>query len=59
MRICVTDSLGRPVHFNGIDWFMSLILHSMYLTIDKVFGENLKGPLKILAEGKARQVILR
>ena len=23
MRICVTDSLGRPVHFNGIDWFMS------------------------------------
>ena len=29
------------------------------LTIDKVFGENLKGPLKISAKGKARQVILR
>ena len=28
-------------------------------TIDKVFGENLKGPLKISAEGKARQVKLR
>ena len=29
MRIYVTDSLGRPVKFNGIDWFMTLILHSM------------------------------
>ena len=29
MRIYVTDSLGRPVNFNGIDWFMTLILHSM------------------------------
>ena len=28
MRIYVTDSLGRPVNFNGIDWFMTLILHS-------------------------------
>ena len=28
-RIYVTDSLGRPVNFNGIDWFMTLILHSM------------------------------
>ena len=28
MRIHVTDSLGRPVDFNGIDWFMTLILHS-------------------------------
>ena len=28
MRICVTDSLGRPVNLNGIDWFMTLILHS-------------------------------
>ena len=27
-RIYVTDSLGRPVNFNGIDWFMTLILHS-------------------------------
>ena len=26
MRIYVTDSLGRPVDFNGIDWFMTLIL---------------------------------
>ena len=26
---------------------------------DKVFGENLKGPLKISAKGKTRQVILR
>ena len=29
MRIYVTDSLGRPVNFNSIDWYMSLILHSM------------------------------
>ena len=29
MRIFVTDSVGRPVNFNGIDWYMSLILHSM------------------------------
>ena len=29
MRVYVTDSLGRPVNFNGIDWFMTLILHSM------------------------------
>ena len=28
MRIYVTDSLGRPVDFNGIDWFMTLIPHS-------------------------------
>ena len=28
MRIYVTDSLVRPVDFNGIDWFMTLILHS-------------------------------
>ena len=28
MRIYVTDSLGRPVNLNGIDWFMTLILHS-------------------------------
>ena len=28
MRIYVTDSIGRPVDFNGIDWFMTLILHS-------------------------------
>ena len=29
MRIYVTDSLGRKINFNGIDWYMSLILHSM------------------------------
>ena len=29
MRIYVTDLLGRPVNVNGIDWFMTLILHSM------------------------------
>ena len=29
MRIYVTDSLVGPVHFSGIDWFMTLILLSM------------------------------
>ena len=29
------------------------------LTIDEVFRQNLKGPLKILAKGKAHRVILR
>ena len=28
MRFYVTDSLGRPVDFNAIDWFMTLLLHS-------------------------------
>ena len=28
MRIYVTDLLGRPANFNGIDWFMTSILHS-------------------------------
>ena len=28
-RFYVKDSLGRPVNFNGIDWFMTLLLHSM------------------------------
>ena len=28
MRFYVTYSLGRPVDFNGIDWFMTLLLHS-------------------------------
>ena len=27
MRFYVTDSLGRPVDFNGIDWFMTLLFH--------------------------------
>ena len=29
MRIYVTDSLGGPVSFNGIEWSMTLILHSI------------------------------
>ena len=29
MRIYVTDSLGRPVNLNGIDWYMSLILRGV------------------------------
>ena len=28
MRIYVTDSLRRPVDLNGIDWYMTLLLHS-------------------------------
>ena len=28
MRFYVSDSLGRPVDFSGIDWFMTLLLHS-------------------------------
>ena len=28
MKIYVTDSLGRPVELNGIDWYMTLLLHS-------------------------------
>ena len=26
MRIYITDSLGKPVNLNGIDWFMTLLL---------------------------------
>ena len=26
MRIYVTDSLGKPIGLNGIDWFMTLLL---------------------------------
>ena len=29
MRIYVTDSLGRPVNFNGIDWFMTMLIYSV------------------------------
>ena len=29
MSFYVTDSLGRPVDFYGIDWFMTLLLHSI------------------------------
>ena len=28
MRFYITDSLGRPIDLNGIDWFMTLILRS-------------------------------
>ena len=28
MKIYVSDSLGRPGDFNGIDWFMTLLLRS-------------------------------
>ena len=28
MKIYVTGSLGRPVDLNGIDWYMTLLLHS-------------------------------
>ena len=28
IRIFITDSLGRPVNLNGLDWFMTLILYT-------------------------------
>ena len=28
MRFYLTDSLGRPINLNGVDWFMNLILRS-------------------------------
>ena len=28
MKFYVTDLLGRPVDLNGIDWYMTLLLHS-------------------------------
>ena len=28
MRFYITDSLGRPIKLNKIDWFMTLILQS-------------------------------
>ena len=31
MRITLTDSLGRPVNLNGVDWYMSLILRSSFI----------------------------
>ena len=37
MRFYVTDSRGRPVDFNGIDWFMTLLLHSKIISsYDKI-----------------------
>ena len=29
MRVYITDSLGKPVDLNGIDWFMTLLLDSV------------------------------
>ena len=28
LRVNLTDSLGRPIDLNGVDWYMSLILRS-------------------------------
>ena len=29
MRVYITDSLGKPIDLNGIDWFMTLLLNSV------------------------------
>ena len=31
MRITLTDSLGRPIDLNGVDWYMALILRSSFM----------------------------
>ena len=31
MHITLTDSLGRPVDLNGVDWYMTLILRSSFI----------------------------
>ena len=31
MRITLTDSIGRPINLNGIDWHMSLIIRSSFI----------------------------
>ena len=31
MRIKLTDSLGRPINLNNVDWYMSLILRSSFI----------------------------
>ena len=31
IRITLTDSLGRPIDLNGVDWYMSLILRSSFI----------------------------
>ena len=31
LRVNLTDSLGRPVNLNGVDWFSSLILRSSFM----------------------------
>ena len=27
IRVCITDSIGKPIDLNGIDWYMTLLLH--------------------------------
>lgn len=41
MRFTVTDSLGRLVDLNGIDWYISLLLRSKGGGIRRSFGCNL------------------
>ena len=31
MRIYITDSLGRPINLNGVDWYINLILRSSFI----------------------------
>ena len=31
LRVNLTDSLGRPVNLNGVNWYMSLILRSSFM----------------------------
>ena len=31
IRISITDSLGRPINLNGVDWYMNLILKSSFI----------------------------
>ena len=31
LRVNLTDSLGRPIDLNGVDWYMSLILRSCFM----------------------------
>ena len=31
LRVNLTDSLGRPIDLNGVDWYMSLILRSSFM----------------------------
>ena len=31
MRIYITDSLGRPINLNGVDWYINFILRSSFI----------------------------
>ena len=31
IRITLTDSQGRPINLNGVDWYMNLILRSSFI----------------------------